>query len=260
MAKDNLLTGLVSCGVCGGSLTIRTRTHGTGRLGLYGCLTHHTKGPRICANRTLVRQRDAEQAILETVEHDLLRPEVLDAALARVLDHLDPEATARETHRLEVEMTRLDGELRRLADVIATAGSDAPSLMTAIRAREQERVRVQGRLAELAATSQVARMDRTRLARDLRARLTDWQGLILGQPQHARQGLKKLLEGRLAFTPTEDGTAVEFSGNGRLDPVLAGVTEAWNGLPKGCVSPTHPARSRKGLGAPLLIVGRIPHP
>jgi hypothetical protein len=60
-------------------------------------------------------------------------------------------------------------------------------------------------------------MDRTRLARDLRARLTDWQGLILGQPQHARQGLKKLLEGRLAFTPTADGTAVEFSGQGRLD-------------------------------------------
>jgi hypothetical protein len=31
---------------------------------------------------------------------------------------------------------------------------------------------------------------------------------------------------------------MEFSGQGRLDPILAGVTEAWNGLPKGCVSPT----------------------
>jgi hypothetical protein len=87
-------------------------------------------------------------------------------------------------------------------------------------------VKVQGRLAELAATSQVAHMDRARLARDLRQRLTDWQGLILKQPQQARQGLKKLLEGRLAFTPSEDGTTVEFSGQGRLDPILAGVTEA----------------------------------
>jgi hypothetical protein len=78
----------------------------------------------------------------------------------------------------------------------------------------------------------------------VRARLTDWQGLIVGQPQHARQGLKKLLEGRLAFTPTEDGTAVEFSGQGRLDPILAGVTEAWDGLPKGCVSPTGTAPLR----------------
>jgi site-specific DNA recombinase len=218
IAAKYLLTGLVSCGVCGGSLTIRTRTHGTGRLALYGCLTHHTKGPRICANRTLVRQRDAEQAILETIEHDLLRPDVLDAAIARVLDQLDPEATARETSRLETELMRLDGELRRLADVIATVGSDISSLTTAVRERERQRMRIQARVAELATKSQLARLDRARLGRDMRERLTDWQGLILGQPQHARQGLRKLLQGRLACTPTADGTAVEFSGDGRLDP------------------------------------------
>ena len=91
-------------------------------------------------------------------------------------------------------------------------------------------------------------MDRARLDRDLRQRLTDWQGLILKQPQHARQGVRKRLEGRLVFTPTADGTAVEFSGDGRLDPVLAGVIEAWNGhghgLPKGVVSPTGTAPLR----------------
>jgi site-specific DNA recombinase len=238
IAAKYLLTGLVACAVCHGSLTIRTRSHGTGRLALYGCLTHNTKGPRICPNRTLVRQQDAERAILETVEHDLLRADVLDAAIGRVLDQLDPEATARDTSRLEMELARLDGELRRLADVIATGGNDLSSLTAAVRERERERMSLQARLAELAARSQLARLDRARLGRDVRARLTDWQGLILGQPQHARQGLKKLLEGRLAFTPTEDGTAVEFSGQGRLDPILAGVTEAWTGLPKGCVSPT----------------------
>ncbi len=58
--------------------------------------------------------------------------------------------------------------------------------------------------------------------------------------------MKKLLEGRLACTPTADGTAVEFSGQGRLDPILAGVIEAWNGhgLPKGVVSPTGTAPLR----------------
>jgi hypothetical protein len=60
--------------------------------------------------------------------------------------------------------------------------------MRAIRAREQECVRVQGRLAELAATHQVARMDRVRLARDLRHRLTDWQGLILEHPRRRDRG------------------------------------------------------------------------
>ena len=43
--------------------------------------------------------------------------------------------------------------------------------------------------------------------------------------------LRKLLEGRLIFTPTEDGSAVEFRGTGVLDPVLSGIVDA-GGLPK----------------------------
>ena len=61
--------------------------------------------------------------------------------------------------------------------------------------------------------------------------MTDWQGLLAGQPVQARQMLKKLLEGRLVFTPTDDGTAVEFRGTGVLDPVLSGIVDG-DGLPK----------------------------
>ncbi len=43
--------------------------------------------------------------------------------------------------------------------------------------------------------------------------------------------LRKLLEGRLVFTPTADGTAVEFRGTGVLDPVLRGIVDG-DGLPK----------------------------
>ena len=43
---------------------------------------------------------------------------------------------------------------------------------------------------------------------------------------------------RLAFTPTADGMAVEFTGQGRLDPILGGVIVSWNESPKAVVSPT----------------------
>jgi hypothetical protein len=76
--------------------------------------------------------------------------------------------------------------------------------------REHERATLQARLEELAARRQLARLDRSRLDKDLRERLTDWQGLIQQQPQQARQGLRKLLEGRLVFAPTADGTAVSL--------------------------------------------------
>ncbi len=72
--------------------------------------------------------------------------------------------------------------------MIATGGSDLSSLTAAVRERERERGRHQARLAELAARSQLARLDRARLGRDVRERLTDWQGLILGQPSKPGRG------------------------------------------------------------------------
>ena len=43
--------------------------------------------------------------------------------------------------------------------------------------------------------------------------------------------LRKLLEGRLVFTPMADGALVEFRGTGVLDPVLRGIVNG-DGLPK----------------------------
>jgi len=43
--------------------------------------------------------------------------------------------------------------------------------------------------------------------------------------------LRKLLEGRLVFTPMADGIAVEFQGTGVLDPVLSGIVDG-DGVPK----------------------------
>jgi len=42
-----LLTGMAVCTCCGGALTVR---HGKGRGRAYMCLTHVTRGPRVCAN------------------------------------------------------------------------------------------------------------------------------------------------------------------------------------------------------------------
>jgi hypothetical protein len=79
--------------------------------------------------------------------------------------------------------------------------------------------------------TQVGRLDRAQLERTTRECLTDWQGLLAGQPVQARQILKKLLDGRLIFTPMADGTAVEFRGTGVLDPVLRGIVNG-DGMPK----------------------------
>ena len=229
IAAKYLLTGMAVCGQCGGALTIRTRAHGTTRLALYQCLTHVTKGPRICANRSAMRQREAEAAVLETVQHQLLHPDDVLPILEGAVRELQGSDAETKRQQVEAEQGRLAIELARLTEAIAAGGG--VSLVGAVNAREAQLETLRGELRALNQLTQVGRLDRIQLERTARECLTDWQGLLAGQPVQARQMLRKLLEGRLVFTPMADGTAVEFRGTGVLDPVLRGIVDG-DGLPK----------------------------
>ena len=113
-------------------------------------------------------------------------------------------------------------------------------------AREAQLETLRGELTALDQLTQVGRLDRIQLERTARECLTDWQGLLAGQPVQARQMLRKLLEGRLVFTPMADGTAVEFRGTGVLDPVLRGIVDG-DGLPKASGSRWSHHRSDAGF-------------
>jgi site-specific DNA recombinase len=190
IAAKYLLTGMAVCGQCGGSLTIRTRAHGSRRLPLYGCLTFHTKGPTVCANRSAMRQQDAEVAVLETVQHQLLHPDdVLPIIEGAVRELQGNDAETKRKH-LESEITRLATELGRLTEAIAAGGGIV--VVEAVKAREVQQQTVRAELAALDQLTQVGRRDRAQLERAARKCLTDWQGLLAGQPAQARQMLLSL--------------------------------------------------------------------
>ena len=65
----------------------------------------------------------------------------------------------------------------------------------------------------------------------IRTRLADWQGALERHPAQARQILRKLLVGRLVFTPEveADGTACyTFTGEAAYGRLLAGVIPGSN--------------------------------
>ena len=188
-----------------------------------------TKGPRICANRSAIRQREAEAAVLETVRHQLLHPDDVLPILEGAVRELQGSDAETKRQQVEAEQGRLATELARLTEAIAAGGG--VTLVGAVNAREAQLETLRGELTALDQLTQVGRLDRIQLERTARECLTDWQGLLAGQPVQARQMLRKLLEGRLVFTPTADGTAVEFRGTGVLDPVLSGIVDG-DGLPK----------------------------
>src|SRR5207245_1038348 len=72
-----LLTGMATCGRCGGALTARSRSHGRHRGFFYHCLTNVQRGRTVCNNDLAVPLKHADEAVLATLEVDVLRPEVL---------------------------------------------------------------------------------------------------------------------------------------------------------------------------------------
>ncbi len=231
-----LLTGLAICGQCGGSLYVRSRAHGKSRKFFYGCTSYNLRGTTVCANATEVDMEAANHAVLSSIERDLLQPEIVAAAIETALATLTApdEAAPGQRQALVAERAALEGELARLAAAVATGG-EVRALLAAMQDRETRREQLERRLAALEALGKVQKLDRHRLERELKARLADWQGLLSRHVSQTRQILRKLLVGRIRFTPKIEGgeRMWEFTGQGVLDRLLAGIL-----FPTALVSPT----------------------
>ena len=88
-------------------------------------------------------------------------------------------------------------------------------------------------------------LDAAALTDAVSAKLGDWAGLMGRRVAQARQLLRHLLVGRIAFTPQADGT-VAFVGHASIGPLVTGTV--LDGLSKAGVSPTRYVVSR-GLRA-----------
>ena len=218
-----LLTGLAQCGLCGGSLIVHSRASGGRRAHAYLCSYHHLRGSTVCPGGLVLPMDLTNEAVLETIEQEVLHPEVVRRALRRVLDELNAPTDTVVPHRtaLQAELAVLEQELARLAAAVAQGG-DLKPLLDGIQAREQRRRTLQTELAGLEGLRPVSARDLQDIQRDVEVRLTDWRGLLRRQVAQSRQILKKLLVGRIVFRQREDGV-YEFSGQASLGRVLAGV-------------------------------------
>ena len=127
---------------------MQSRSHGKQRIMFYHCRGHVDRGPSVCTNRMALRMTEVDREVLVAIEADLLQPEIVEAAIQEAIDRLRPsdEAAARQRQQLEREIVTVDQTLTRLVAAIE-AGGDVPSLVKAMREREQDRARIQAQLA-----------------------------------------------------------------------------------------------------------------
>jgi hypothetical protein len=230
VASPYLLTGLGACAVCGGSMAVLKRAHGSPgnrrQVPFYGCMTRHLRGDAICHNALEVLLEAADTAVLTAVERDVLSVEVVETALHKALAALQaPHASEDARHTLREELAQLEAEIARLAQAIASGG-DIPALVRAMQERERRCSRLKDELAAVGQTMVRAEpADVARALHVMRAALTDWQGMLRQETAPARRALQALLQGRLIFTPQDcNGERFyTFEGVGTIRPVIAGT-------------------------------------
>lgn len=223
-----LLTGLASCGICGGSLTPQSRSHGRKRFYYYQCLVHVTRRPKVCANSELVALTEAEAAVRATFEQHLLRTDIVRDALAEEVEVLVPDGGDVAARRLGLEerLQMIESELGRMTDAIVAGVPKVRELAERITAKDHERTQLQSALQALDQLAQAAKLDVADVSAKLGTILNGWRDPLGGDVAQARQVLRKLLAGRLVFKPTTtaDGARMyEFTGHGVLDPIVAGA-------------------------------------
>src|SRR4029450_571027 len=76
-----LLAGFARCAICGTSFYPLSRNHGRQRAFFYGCSAHHKRGHAVCGNGFVMRKERIDDAVLQALGGDILRPAVVTAVL-----------------------------------------------------------------------------------------------------------------------------------------------------------------------------------
>lgn len=221
--SKHLLTGLLRCAECGGTMEVLTSPSTTGeRLGYYACSVRRRKGPACCTNARKAPMRETDAAVLRAVGETLLAPDVVERAVALAIEELSQDRATAERPALEAHLAEEEAAVRRLTSAIALGGGELAPLVDALRQAERRRQECAAGLEALRQRSRVP------LAADLRRRLRgylgEWEGVLLADVPRAQQALRRLVDGRLAMAPQPDGS-YRFSGTGSVEPVLEGMVE-----------------------------------
>lgn len=222
-----LLSGFGQCGGCGGGMIVvfRGRDHGRAR---YCCWTHRQRGRSKCANALSIPTALLDQAVLQAIEQEVLRPDVIEAATRAALASLAP---ADHPRILRAEMGKIQGEIANLTTAIAQGG-EIPALLASLKEREERRAALR---VHLDTATKVVPIDQQALKAKLRERLNDWQRLLRRHLPEARRVLTALLAERLVFTPGEDqrGTYYTFHGRGTVRALVNGIAGVSVGVRSG---------------------------
>ncbi len=124
-ARPSLVSGLLRCGVCGGSMTVVRRKVKAGvSYASLGCTSHASRGPAICPNALSVSEKKASRTLVGALREKLDRPEFIERFIAAFRQRSTELRTETPSAAAEADRRVREAERRiaNLTDALARVG------------------------------------------------------------------------------------------------------------------------------------------
>jgi hypothetical protein len=207
----------------------------------------------VCTNAVQLKQELLDQAVL-TALADVLDERILEAAVEKAVQRLQAQNKDVAAHRssLTQKLSEVEARKHRLVEAIAR-GEGMDSLLTQLKAEEQQARLLAERLRTLSNCEQITSLNRKQLREELKRRVADIRGLLSRHVSQARQMIRKLVP-QLDCTPFREGNGkgYRFSGDGSYGQLLSGASSATKcGVPNGT---QHTTERPLSFSIDLLVV------
>ena len=218
------LSGLARCAECGGPIQANNGKVSYDNVKVYACAWHRERGATVCSNGLRRPVADVDAAVIAWIQSNVLREEVITEALRELRRRIAERFKTIDTEgpALELEATRLRGEIERLVMALATIDQKPEAVIRGIAERQEQLSALEARMRAAKAAPDVLNLEVRRLEKEARQRLADFTGAMERNPQEARRVLEALVSGPLRFTPIEttDGKRYKIEGEVGLDAML----------------------------------------
>lgn len=215
----HMLSGLATCGVCGGGWTVRGGAY-------WGC-GRYADG-RGCSNNRTVKSEAMERRVLSGLQDKMLDPELVSVFVAeyhREYARRTADLT-RERARLERRHDEAVGKVNRLVEAIANGADEFVEVRAILTTARATRDGIKAELAELDALPVVAL--HPAVATDYRRQVTALNDAMSENPESRTEALPILrgLIDQVTVIPALVGRGVDISVEGKLAAILALATGA----------------------------------
>ncbi|MDW6022212.1 recombinase family protein [Mesorhizobium sp. BAC0120] len=209
----HMFSGLVRCGCCGASYTVKNRDQ-------LACAAHREKGT--CDNSRTIRVAELEKRVLEGIERRLLAPDAIAGFLAEYDAEQKRLSTSSRQRRREIER-RLDGLDRQISNIVdAIADGIATASMKArLMDLEGEKESLADELKVVAQTDSVVELHPAAIEA-YRRKVSELQSALCSDEDERREAaaLIRSLVTRVTILPKERRGQVELRVHGALAELL----------------------------------------